>query len=158
MTKFSYSSIEIDGHKHYLTFAKTEENELRGVVGVTDAENGIHYESSLANELDGATPTATIPDEVEEPERIERNVSVSTMEDIFGYVIEGESKKLQRSLAGLGEEILGHDSRRDRPRDPDSRKAEERQRILNAQGEDPDRLDENDYPTSAENLGQGRYI
>ena len=97
--------------------------EREAVLAVTDTENDIHYvsEGVYADSQD-VMRTATVPDGIGVPDEIV-DAPMRLMDEIMMYIQEGEKESLDRSLARLGDEVLGPDSQRQRPEGKSSRQA-----------------------------------
>lgn len=125
MSDFSFGDYEVDGHNYLFTTGNLTGAEA--ILAITDEENDIHY---VSGEVEAASedlmPTATVPDGYGSPDRIVRGVDVSKMDDIAAYIKQGDNDALERSLARLGDEVLGPDSRRSKPDGPSSRKAQKK--------------------------------
>lgn len=106
MTDFAYESVEIHGNEYILTFGDVNYSK-KTLVGVTDVENDIHYESEEMTAADeDLMPTATIPSGYGMPDLIEREMPIRMFDEIASYMQEGKTGKLRDSLSELGEQTL----------------------------------------------------
>jgi len=132
MSDFDFGSYQVDGHNYLFTTGNLTGSEA--VLAVTDEKNGVHYVSEEVEAAsDDLMPTSTVPDGYGLPDRIVRDVDVSRMDDIASYIKQQDKKSLEISLARLGDEILGPDSRRSKPEGPSSRKARKKMSMYDHQ-------------------------
>lgn len=120
MPDFESESYAVGDHNYEIVTGKVADREA--VVAVTDTENDIHYVLEGFYHESEDLRTATVPDGEGVPDQIV-DAPVRLMDEVMMYIQEGEEKGLEKSLARLGDEVLGPDSQRKRPDGKSSRQA-----------------------------------
>lgn len=112
----------------------------KAVIAVMDSENDIHYVSEgFYDESEELMRTATVPDGSGVPEEIV-DVPMRLMDEIMMYIQEDEVDGLEKSLARLGDEVLGPDSQREQPEGRSSRQAQRKMEMYDFEASPQDRL------------------
>ena len=121
MRGFESESYTVGNHTYKIVTGEIEGGEA--VVAITDTENDIHYLSEgFYADSEDLTRTATVPDGAGVPDEIV-DTPMRLMDEVMMYIQEGEKDSLEKSLARLGDEVLGPDSQRKRPEGKSSRQA-----------------------------------
>ena len=149
MGHFGYCDVDVDGHEFVLTVGHGANGDPT-IYAVTDTVESIHYVSEEVDYFsDDLMPTATVPDGNGMPDEII---------EVEPRIIESVSQQPEATLSQIGDTVLGPDSRRNSPRDPDSIKAEKKAKTLSWQGLDPENVDEEDYSYAINESDSRKYI
>ena len=138
MPDFESRSYAVGDHTYEIVTGEIEGREA--VVAINDTENDIHYVSEgFYADSEEMMQTATVPDGAGVPEEIV-DAPMRLMDEVMMYIQEGEKKGLEKSLARLGDEVLGPDSQRERPEGKSSRQAREKMEMYDFEASPQDHL------------------
>lgn len=137
MADFESESYPVGDHNYEIVIGKVADREA--VVAVTDTENDIHYILEGFYHESEELRTATVPDGAGVPDQIV-DAPVRLMDEVMMYIQENEKDGLEKSLARLGDEVLGPDSQRERPDGKSSRQAQKKMQLYDFEASPQDHL------------------